>query len=158
VDRFVRLLAGLGYPGYSQLRAGARHVNPAEVVLDALSQDNLDARATAGLPWVLLHYSDLDWDWLVRNVKLRNLQNRLGFLVALTLEAAAGRPEGSQVPASLARAAQELELARLAAETTLCRESMPPAERKWLTDQRSALARHWNLLTSLTPERLPHIP
>ncbi len=156
--RFARLLGGLGYPGYSHLQASSKPLNPAEVVLDALSQDNLDARVTAALPWVLLHYSDLDWAWLVRNVKLRNLQNRLGFLAALSLEAAEQRPEVAPVPSSLARVTQELELARLAAETTLCRESMPHAERQWLVDRRSALARHWNLLTSLTGEHLPHVP
>jgi hypothetical protein len=34
---------------------------------------------------------------------------------------------------------------------------MPAAERDRLAATRSALARHWNLLTGLTADQLPHI-
>jgi hypothetical protein len=47
----------------------------------------------------------------------------------------------------------KLEHARLVREDTLCRESMPAAERRWLASNRSPLARHWNLLTGLTVEQ-----
>jgi hypothetical protein len=54
-------------------------------------------------------------------------------------------------------AANELERARLVREDTLCRESMPRAERDWLATTRSALARHWNLVTGLTVDQLSHV-
>ena len=50
----------------------------------------------------------------------------------------------------------KLEHSRLAREDTLCRESMPPAERRWLAINRSPLARHWNLLTGLTVDQLSY--
>ena len=43
-------LGALGYPGFSYLRARRRR-NPAEVLLEALNQPNLDARVVEGLPW-----------------------------------------------------------------------------------------------------------
>jgi hypothetical protein len=155
VDRLARQLATLGYPGYSHLRPSPP-VNPARLVLDAVSQDNLDARVTEALPWVLLQFQDLDWDWLGSHTKLRNLQNRLGFLVGLAAELAERRTERSATGARLREVEQQFERARLVAETTLGREAMPPAERAWLRANRSPRARHWNVLTSLTAERLPH--
>ena len=53
---------------------------------------------------------------------------------------------------------QQLERARLAREDTLGRESMSTAERRWLETNRSPLARHWNLLTGLTPDQLSYAP
>jgi hypothetical protein len=50
----------------------------------------------------------------------------------------------------------KLEHSRLAREDTLCRESMPLAERRWLATNRSLLARHWNLLTGLTVDQLSY--
>ncbi len=150
-DRLARQLAALGYPGYSHLRPG-RPVNPSRLLLDAVSQDNLDARVTEALPWVLLKYADLDWDWLVSNTKLWNLQNRLGFLVGLAGELAERRTEPAT--AELKKVERDLERARLAAETTLGREAMPAAERAWLRANRPPRARHWNVLTSLTAEHL----
>jgi hypothetical protein len=38
------------------------------------------------VPWLLAEHSNLDWDWLVQECKLRNLQNRLGYLVQLAQE------------------------------------------------------------------------
>jgi transcriptional regulator with XRE-family HTH domain len=150
---FLRALASLGYPGLSRVRAG-RPFNPAHMALDALSQDNLAARVTAALPWVFLKYSDLDWDWLLAHAKLRNLQNRLGFLVALTREVASREPRWLQASPRLVEVERELERARLASATTLCREGMPATERRWLLAHRSPLGRHWNVLTSLTSDSL----
>jgi hypothetical protein len=106
------------------------------------------------LPWVLLQYADLDWDWLVSNTKSRNLQNRLGFLVALAAEVAERRAEQPVAATRLREVEQKLERARLAAETTLGREAMPAAEREWLRVNRPPRARHWNVLTSLTADQL----
>jgi transcriptional regulator with XRE-family HTH domain len=154
-DRLTRQLAALGYPGYRHLRPSPP-VNPARLVLDAVSQDNLDARVTEALPWVLLQFPDLDWDWLVSNTKLRNLQNRLGFLVGLAAEVAGCLAEQPAAEARLREVEQQFERARLAAETTLGREAMPAAERVWLRANRPPGARHWNVLTSLTAEGLLH--
>ena len=154
-DTLARQLAALGYPGYSHLRPSPP-VNPALVVLEALSEDNLDARVTEALPWVLVQYPTLNWDWLVSHAKLRNLQNRLGFLVGVAGDLAEGRPDRSAAAARLEEVERELERARLAAETTLSREAMPPAEREWLRANRPLQARRWNILASLTPQQLPY--
>lgn len=151
---FPRALATLGYPGYSHLR-GSRPLNPALVVLHALAQESLDARVAQALPWVLLRYPELDWNWLASNSRLRNLQNRLGFLVAIARELAE-RSGRAQSVAALTAAEQALESSRLAAETTLGKASMPSAERVWLRSNRSPLAAHWNVLTSMSPEHLPY--
>jgi transcriptional regulator with XRE-family HTH domain len=143
----ARQLAGLGYPGFAHLRP--RKANPAAVVLAALLQNDLEARLAEALPWVLLTYPDLDWPWLIGQVKLRDAQNRLGFLVAVAKDLAASRPEFQPALEHLVQVEQQLERARLAREDTLCRHSMPAAERRWLQTNRSDLARHWNLLTGL---------
>jgi hypothetical protein len=49
-----------------------------------------------------------------------------------------------------------LERSRLAREETLCHDSLTQAERRWLRSNRSEEARHWNLLTDLSPEHLSH--
>lgn len=153
--RLPARLAALGYPGYAYVQASPP-LNPAVVVLEALSEDDLDARVTEALPWVLLRYPDLNWDWLTSHVKLRNLQNRLGFLVTVARELAEVRSDGSEAAKRLGEVERDLERSRLAAETTLGRESMPPAERAWLRANRTANAERWNVLTSLTPRDLPY--
>ena len=155
-ERPAARLAALGYPGYAHV-APSPALNPAVVLLDALSEDNLDARITRALPWVLLRYSDLNWSWLLAHVKLRNLQNRLGFLVALARELAEDKENDSDTASRLREVETDLDRARLAAETTLSRESMPPAEREWLRSNRPALARHWNVVTSLAAQELASV-
>lgn len=152
--RMSRRLSSLGYPGFEHLRG--QKANPATVVLEALLQDDLEVRLMEALPWVLLNYPDLDWIWLVRHAKLHDVQNRLGFLVALALELAANRDGLEHARAQLSSIDEQLERARLAREDTLCRESMPAAERSWLKKHRSSLARHWNLLTGLTTRQLSY--
>lgn len=152
-DGLARQLSALGYPGFGYVRPNSP-ANPALVVLEALSEDRLDARVSEALPWVLLQYPELDWTWLVSHAKLRNLQNRLGFLVGLARELAEGRADRPAAAARLQEVEGELEKARLAAETTLGRELMPPAERAWLRVNRPSQARRWNVLTSLSPEQL----
>lgn len=154
-ETLARQLAGLGYPGLAHLRHAK--ANPAAVLLDALVQEDLEVRLVEALPWLVVTYPDLDWPWLIREVKLRDAQNRLGFVVALGLELAATRARFRSALDRLSSAAIELERARLAREDTLCRGSMPPAEREWLATNRSALARHWNLLTGLTVDQLSHV-
>ena len=150
----ARQLSGLGYPGFAHLRP--RKANPAAVVLAALLRKDLETRLAEALPWVLLTYADLDWSWLIRHTKLQDMQNRLGFLVGvakgLTADGAERRPAFDRLFA----AEQQLERARLVRQDTLCRDSMPDAERHWLEANRSSLARHWNLLTGLTADQLSY--
>ncbi len=75
---FAAELGALGYPGFSYLNRKMRR-DPAEVLLDAINESDLDTRVAEGLPWLVMTYVDMDWDWLVRNAKLRDRQNRLGF-------------------------------------------------------------------------------
>jgi transcriptional regulator with XRE-family HTH domain len=154
-DKIARQLAGIGYPGFAHLRHAK--ANPAAVLLESLVQEDLEVRLAEALPWVVVTYPDMDWPWLIREVKLRDAQNRLGFVVAMARELAATRPRFRPALERLASAAMELEHARLAREDTLCRGSMLPAERDWLAKTRSALARHWNLLTGLTVDQLSHV-
>lgn len=154
-DWFVRQMASLGYPGYSHVRP-TRRVNPAGMVLEAVSVDNVDARVTEALPWVLVQYPDMDWDWLVSRAKLRNVQNRLGFLVSVGREVAEKHSDSPETVQRLAKVEKELEQARLASETTLSREAMPFAEREWLRSNRPELAQHWGVLTSLAAEQLSY--
>lgn len=152
--QLARQLSGLGYPGFLHLRP--RKANPAAVVLEALLQSDLETRLAEALPWVLLMYPELDWAWLVRQAKLHDVQNRVGFLVAVAKKLAADRPEPEPALSQLTTVEQQLERARLVREDTLCRESMPAAERRWLKTNRSALARHWNLLTGLSGDQLSY--
>jgi hypothetical protein len=47
------------------------------------------------------------------------------------------------------QAKEELDKARLLAEATFCWDSMPAATRKWMREQRSAEAAHWNIVTRM---------
>jgi transcriptional regulator with XRE-family HTH domain len=150
-EKLAGELAALGYPGFGQLRRRARR-NPADVLLRALSQKDLDTRVVEGLPWLAAKYADLDWDWAVRNAKLLDLQNRLGFVVTLAEKLRAKEGEGRA--RTLREYTGALGRSRLAREDTLCRESLTEAERKWLRENRSEEARHWNLLTDMRVENL----
>jgi hypothetical protein len=149
-------LGSLGYPGFEHVRSKVKS-NPAEVVLNAVTQRNLDVRLVEALPWVLSTYTDLPWDWLRDGAKLRNAQNRLGYLVHLAAQVAATSPHPSSATDVLSKWEQELEEARLAHEGTLCRDSMPERERTWLRTNRPDAAAHWNLLTSLRADQLPYV-
>ena len=148
-------LGALGYPGFTHFRRG-RRVNPAQLLLAALRTPDLEPRLSEALPWVVWRYADLNWRWLVARVKLHDLQNRLGFVVALAREVAE-QARDSATAATLAVVERQLEHSRLVREDTLCRDSMTQAERRWLRERRPAQAQHWNLLTSLVPEHLSSV-
>ncbi len=146
-------LGRLGYPGYAHLSGCLR--NPAEFLLDALDHSDLDVRTTEGLPWVVLRYPHLDWSWLLREVKLRNRQNRLGFVTSLANKMAL--QNGSLVVLNvLEPVLRELEDARLAKEDTLCQQSWPRSRKQHVRALRSKLAAHWNLDTRLSEMELAH--
>lgn len=144
-------IAGFGYPGLAHLRKASKPLNPAFVVAAALAHADLDTRLVEALPWVLSAFSDLDWGWLSAQCRLRNEQNRLGYLVSLAMTLA-----GPAAANALADVLSDLERSRLAVEGTLCRESMSPAERTWARKHRPIEAAHWNLLTVLTADQLTH--
>jgi transcriptional regulator with XRE-family HTH domain len=147
-------LAALGYPGFAHLCTKARR-NPAEVLLTALHAADLDNRVTEGLPWLALAYADMDWDWTVQNAKLLDRQNRLGFVVTLASQLAS-KSTDTHRSGRLREYAAVLERSRIVKEDTLCHDSLTEAERKWLRANRPAEAVHWNLLTDMKAENLPH--
>lgn len=153
-DELAADLGALGYPGYAYLQGQTR--NPAEVLFDALDRRDLDTRLVEALPWLPLKYPNMDWDWLTAQAKLHNRQNRLGFVVALSLRVAK-KHTSRDVAKRLSEVVQKLEEARLAKTDTLCQESWPPNQRKFAHQQRSALAAHWRLDTQLTEENLADI-
>ena len=159
-DELATDLAALGYPGLSHLassRRGRRLLkrNPAEILASALQVSDLDSRLTEALPWVLLRFPDLNWNWLMTAAKLNDLQNRLGFVTSVARQLTERRGE-SEKAAFLARQESVIERSRLAREDTLCHESLTNAERRWLRDHRSPEAAHWGLLTDLSPEHLSY--
>ena len=142
-DFLARELASLGYPGFAHLRGKARKTNPANYLLTALVQRNLEARVAEGLPWLVLRYPDMPREWLVRESQARALQNRLGFAVTLARRAG-GRDDLQPLEQTLADS-------KLEREDTFCRE-LNEAERRWLRVHRSKEAKQWNLLSDMRPE------
>lgn len=138
----ARELASLGYPGFAHLRK-TKKVNPADFLLTALVQRNLEARVAEALPWLVLRYPDMPREWLVRESRARALQNRLGFVVTLG-RLAAGRDDLRPLEQTLADS-------KLEKEDSFCKE-LNEAERRWLRRNSSAEARQWNLLSDLRPE------
>ncbi len=151
-QRLAEALGALGYPGFTYLKRGPR-MNPAQVLLVALQQPNLETRLVEALPWVAVHHPNLDWEWLLERAKVKDLQNRLGFVLNLARRLAE-RKGNAQTAAQLAQLEQRLDRSRLAREDTLCRDSMTTAERRWLSSHRPPEAQHWNLLTDLDASHL----
>jgi len=151
-------LAALGYPGFAYLRQRRSKKNPAEVLLTALAQDDLEARLFEALPWLLLKYWEMDASWLVEQAKLHDLQNRLGFVVTLARKAA---PRVTGVNARRDAALKNLESALrrslLAREETLCHARLSETERTWLKKHRPREAKQWNLLTDWRPGALRYV-
>jgi transcriptional regulator with XRE-family HTH domain len=143
-------LAGLGHPLFLHRRKGSTTRGPSEVLLRAVaSVERADAAIVAALPWILLTFDEVEDEYLVREAKLSDLQNRLGFLVGLARTIAESDPRfQSRIP-RLALLEQRLERSRLAAEDTFGGPSVSETMRAWLREHRSDLARHWNLLTDL---------
>lgn len=147
-------LGALGYPGFAYLRPRVR-MNPARVLFDALNERDLDSRVAEGLPWLMFTYVGMDWHWLVRNAKLCDRQNRLGFAVSLAAEVADLKGDSARAQ-TLRECLRSLERARLAREDTFCHESMTKVEREWVRQHRSPAAEHWNLLTDLRGNQLAY--
>jgi transcriptional regulator with XRE-family HTH domain len=155
-DEFKSELGALGYPGFGYLRREPR-CNPAQLLFQAINRPDLDARVVEALPWLASTFVDMDWDWLTRNAKLNDRQNRLGFVVSLAGELAQKASKTAHAQ-KLANCRRLLERSQLVREDTLCHESMTQAERRWLKKNRPSLARHWHLLTDLEVRHLAYVP
>ena len=159
-DRLAYELGALGYPGFRHLRS-ARKRNPLEVLLGALAQDNLEARVTEALPWLLLQYAemgDANKKWLLDEARLHGLTNRLGFVATLAREVAARSGDAmSSGYQSLLKLEKELLQSRLDREDTLCQSSLSAKEREWLRQTRPPEAEAWHLLTDWRPEHLQYV-
>lgn len=147
-DFWAAELAALGYPGFAHLRRATQKVNPATFLLAALAQRNLEARVAEGLPWLVWRYPDMNFDWLVPQARMKDLQNRLGF--AVTLARLAGHQE-NLLPLESTLADSKLEK-----EDSFCKELTEP-ERRWFREHSSPEARQWNLLSDLGPETLRYV-
>jgi hypothetical protein len=147
-DFLAHELALLGYPGFAHLRRGGRKVNPAEYLLTALAKRNLEARVAEGLPWLVLRYPDMPTGYLVREARVKNLQNRLGFVVALGRLAA-----GQSDPQPLEQMLADSKLEKV---ESFCKE-LNEAERQWLMENSSQEAKQWNLLSDLRPDMLRYV-
>ncbi|HKD79559.1 MAG TPA: helix-turn-helix transcriptional regulator [Candidatus Angelobacter sp.] len=147
-------LAGLGYPGFSYMRSKATW-NPAELLVAALTKDELESRLTEALPWLVLKFNAMEWSWVVLQVKMHDSQNRLGFVLTLatTLAEHMGKSAVSQ---QLSNVAEGLMPSVLLRELTLCHEHMPQAERRWLKEHSTPEAKQWNVLSDLSSEHLSH--
>ncbi len=149
-------LAALGYPGFAYMQKNRKR-NPVEVLVAALRQDNLEARLAEALPWVLLNYV-LDWKWLTDQVRLHNLQNKLGFLVTVARMKLEEKGElQSRRYRHLCSAEEELQSSRLVQEDAFGEATLTAREREWLRENRPASAAHWNLLSDLSPEHLTYV-
>ena len=146
-------LSALGYPGFLRSRRRAKW-NPAELLLAALSRSDLERRASEALPWLALAYYKMDWCFVVREAKLCDLQNRLGFVVSLACRLAEKKQNAAAK--DLAVVEDRLRPSMLARKQTFCHENMTQAERRWLENNSSAHAKQWNLLSDLAPEHVLH--
>lgn len=156
-EEFAKTLSALGYPGFAYMKARVRERNPAEVLLEALSQDTLESRVVEALPWLLLQYWDMDAQWLGKQAKLNDLQNRLGFVVSLAKRVSRqSSPANEERTRALEELSKALEQSRLVREDTFLRKVHTDAEREWLRQNRPEEAKHWNLLTNWRPEHLPY--
>jgi transcriptional regulator with XRE-family HTH domain len=158
-QHLARQLASLGYPGFQSMRAGWSR-NPVQVLLDCLGQENLEARLIEALPWLLTNYGDMgetNTAWLVEQARLRNLTNRLGFMVSLAKEVLLRNGEtASDRFNSLTTLETKLSESRLDREDTLC-QTLSPKEQQWLRETRPQSAEFWHLLTDWRPEHLHHV-
>jgi len=155
-DTLAQELARLGYPGFAYLRKPGRMQNPISLLVGALTMADPDSRLVEALPWLLLRFEGFNVDVMVDMVRARNLQNRLGFAVALASEVAARNPLYAHRGAELRHLQTVLESSRLANEDTFGRYETSNQMRAWVKENRSEAASYWNVLTDLKTEHLPY--
>lgn len=149
-------LARLGYPGLAYCKKRGPRKNPAEVLLRALACDDLDPRLVEALPWLLLQFDEGSFGTLTAPAKLKDLQNRLGFMVSLAREVAEQDQKWSHRFDDLRKLEKSLEPSRLAREDSFGAMADSERLREWLRRNRTRTAAHWNLLTNLNKEHLAY--
>lgn len=151
-------LASLGYPGFASMRATWKR-NPLQVLLEALEQDNLEARVTEALPWLLTKYgnmSEANRHWLLQQARVLNLTNRLGFVVSLAMQVLSRKEKSaSESYRSLSFLESNLKEGRLDKEDTLC-QNLSTNEKEWLKLNRPPEAAFWHVLADWRPEHLQY--
>jgi len=153
-ETLAHQLAGLGYPGFAHLRREPKW-NPAELLVAGLTRNYMDRRVAEGFPWLVMRYLNMDWDWVLQQSKLHDVQNRLGFVLTLGREVAEQR-QYLEAADALRKVEQRVRGSQLSRIDTYCNEGLTQAEKRWLQDHSSAEARRWNLLSDLKPEHLSH--
>jgi transcriptional regulator with XRE-family HTH domain len=153
---YAQELSNLGYPGFAHFQSGEPKWNPAQLLVKALSEHDLDRRVVEALPWLVLHYSEMNWDWVRREAKLLDLQNRLGFTLALAGKLAVKKQQ-LDVANRLEQQEKALGGSLLAKEDTYCYDGMTQSERRWLQTRRSPDATTWHVLSDLEPAYLRHV-
>jgi transcriptional regulator with XRE-family HTH domain len=154
-DEASAALAAVGYPGFAY-RRHRRPLNPADLLLRVLRSPDVDTRVVEALPWLLVKYPDLGWPWLLREAKADDLQNRLGFLLAVARQLAELRGD-LDTARTLAEQERALDGSRLQREDAF-RASMTEAERRWLREHRPSHAAHWNMLSTMDASELADVP
>jgi len=155
-EKLATDIANLGYSKLAHLKKKSPKKNPAEILLTALSAENLDSRLVEALPWLAYNFADLDWNQVIKFAKINDLQNRLGFIVNVArrlAEMASNKEKLNQ----LRQMEEKLSASRLFREDTLCHASMTEAEGNWLRANRPQEAKFWRILTDLSPEHLDYV-
>jgi transcriptional regulator with XRE-family HTH domain len=145
---FAVELAGYGYPGFAHLVKRRARMNPAVFLLTALGKDVLDARVSEALPWLVVKYPAMRFEWLLREACARTLQNRLGFVLALA--------QDWMPSAVLDPWLANFEDCKLARKDSFCRE-LNAAERRWLEENSSPEAKRWNVLSTARPSDVRYV-
>ncbi len=146
-------LAALGYPGFRHL-ARRHKKNPAAVLLAAILAEDIEVRVIEALPWLVAEYSDLDWEWVIREAKLRDAQNRLGFLVTLARQVAEKRGN-NEAANRLGRVGKGWTGRAWFARTPYARPRSPTLSAAGFARVRPPAAHYWNLLTDLDTHPCP---
>lgn len=153
-DDLTRDLAAVGYSGFSHVKP-SRLKNPAEVLVAALCANKLDARVVEALPWLVSQVPETSWGKVVRAAKVKDLQNRLGFVTSLARMAAEKRGDKKKA-AVLEHRETALADSRLFKEDTLCADSLTETEKRWIQQNRTAEAEFWRVLSDLKAEHLSY--
>jgi transcriptional regulator with XRE-family HTH domain len=152
---YAQELSNLGYPGFAHFQKGGPNWNPAQLLVNALSEHDLDRRVAEALPWLVLHYSEMEWDWVRHQAKLLDLQNRLGFTLTLARKLAVQKQQ-LNVADRLEQQERALGGSLLAKQDTYCNDGMTQSERKWLQTRSSPDAASWHVLSDLEAAYLTH--
>ncbi len=95
----------------------------------------------------------MDWRQVIREAKLDDAQNRLGFLLSLAYAAAEQNEDGNKKDL-FKRLLSTLEKSLLVLDDSFRRKSLTATEKAWLRKNRPKDARRWRVLSNLSAEHL----